>query len=455
MYVDTNTGKELSHENYLKHSGELDLKAICVFAATGFFLDEDTHYESVKALKPATEFERKSDGNIEVGKTYFDWHYSPRELTLKQATEEFTALFHRICGEQSKGTSIILPLSGGLDSRTLAAALKNHSDIQSYSYEYEGGEPETKFSEEIANAENFPFTGFKIEKGYLWNVIEELGRINLCCSEFTHPRQMAHINQTSKMGETFMLGHWGDVLFDGMGVTDKLGFEEQVNILYKKVLKKGGAELGKALWQQWSIAGNFDQYLKERISGLHQNIKIENANAKVRAFKSLYWAPRWTSSNLTIFNKFNQIALPYYHDEMCKFICTVPEHLLVDRQVQIEYLKKHAPELARIKRQGFGLDLYNFQDFHKWHKLPNRIGLKVSRILSGSTKIKRNYELQFIGTENESHLKKYIQHPSFTSWVDKTIVESIYEKFNINQVGYSHPLSVLLTLSVFHKLKTN
>ncbi len=119
VYVDTETGKELPHENYLKHNAELDLKAICVFAATGFFLDEDTHYEGVKALKPATEFERKSDGSMLVGNTYFDWHYSPRDISLKQATEEFAALFQRICMNNPK----TLPLYFRFRADWIAAAL--------------------------------------------------------------------------------------------------------------------------------------------------------------------------------------------------------------------------------------------------------------------------------------------------------------------------------------------
>ena len=34
---------------------ELDRKAICVFAATGFFLEADTYYRNAVALQPATE----------------------------------------------------------------------------------------------------------------------------------------------------------------------------------------------------------------------------------------------------------------------------------------------------------------------------------------------------------------------------------------------------------------
>ncbi|MFT5755077.1 MAG: hypothetical protein ACI924_002330, partial [Flavobacterium sp.] len=54
----------------------LDYEAICVFAATGFFLDDDTYFKEQKVLKPATSYTIEENKIIsEV--TYFKWHYSP------------------------------------------------------------------------------------------------------------------------------------------------------------------------------------------------------------------------------------------------------------------------------------------------------------------------------------------------------------------------------------------
>ena len=99
-------------------------KAICVFAATGFFLDEDTYFNEQRVLKPANEFEIDTISNKVISqKTYFNWHYSPVERPLNQIVEEFANLFETIIKEQVGNKTVILPLSGGLDSRTQAAAL--------------------------------------------------------------------------------------------------------------------------------------------------------------------------------------------------------------------------------------------------------------------------------------------------------------------------------------------
>ncbi|MBK7870831.1 MAG: hypothetical protein IPJ74_09155 [Saprospiraceae bacterium] len=143
-------------------------------------------------------------------------------------------MFERITQEQVGSQRVILPLSGGLDSRTQAAALRGNQPISSFSYEFPNGIPETRFARAIAHAMGFDFQSFTIPCGYLWYNIEQLAEINGCYAEFTHPRQMAFIDQYPTMGDLFYLGHWGDVLFDDMGVPDDLPFEQQVEVILKK-----------------------------------------------------------------------------------------------------------------------------------------------------------------------------------------------------------------------------
>ena len=187
---------------------ELNKEAICIFMATGFFLDQDTYWKDEVVLKPACTHEIDGNGLLIKSSPWFEWHYKPRDLTFKQALQEFTDLFHAIIEEQVGSQKVILPLSGGLDSRTQAVALKSlGKNVHSYSYDFKGGYPETKIAKQIAKECEFSFNEYHIEKGYLWDSIEELAKINGCYSEFTHPRQMAIINEFETMGDVFSLGH--------------------------------------------------------------------------------------------------------------------------------------------------------------------------------------------------------------------------------------------------------
>jgi Asparagine synthase len=438
----------------------LDLKAICFFAATGFFLDDDTYYIEQKVLKPAHEYMLDANGSPGSARPWFKWHYAPREISLKKTVIEFSDLFEQIIDEQVRGLPVILPLSGGLDSRTQAAALKLlKKNVHAYSYSFEGGHNESDYGRKMAETCGFQFQNWIVRNGYLWGMIDRLAEINECYSEFTHPRQMAFYDRYAALGDIFSLGHWGDVLFDDMKVPDDLPFQDQVLAIKKKIVKKGGMELGRALWIAWGLRGDFEGHLHDRLKVMLAAIDIPNsANARIRAFKSMYWAPRWTSVNLSVFEQARSITVPYYDNRMCAFICGIPEKYLAQRQIQIEYLKWRAPELARITWQEHRpFNVYTSAwDKAPWN-WPYRVGSKAIRILRNSPVTQRNWELQFCGEDNALKLEHYLfEKKEFLEFIPKDLVQKFYDFFrNVDAVKYSHSISMLLTLSLFASTRRN
>lgn len=444
----------------VKAPHELDYEAICVFVATGFFLDQDTYWKDEKVLQPGHITTIDNEGYIVKSEPWFKWHYTPRDIKLNQAVSEFTSLFEAIVKEQSQNKKVILPLSGGLDSRSQAVALQQiKANVSAYSYSYENGYDEAAISKKIAKALNIPFRKMTINKSYLWDKIEELAQINGCYSEFTHPRQMAVANEIGQLGDVFSLGHWGDVMFDSDTLEVK-NDNELITFLKNKIIKKGGLELAKSLWQYWQLQGDFETYLNARILKLWKSINIANGSAKLRAFKSLYWAPRWTSVNLVVFENKKPIQLPYYDDRMCEFICTIPEELLANRQIQIEYIKQQNRKVAEIVWQDVRpFNLYTAH-FHKFpYNFPYRVLSKIKRTVKGIMQkphVQRNWELQFLEKNNEKHLQEYLFDSSFHKFIPKSIIEEFYQQFKKkDQVYYAHSVSMLLTLALHKKVFDN
>jgi asparagine synthetase B (glutamine-hydrolysing) len=427
------------------HSKNLDLEAISFFAASGFFLENSTYWKDGKW--DYLNF----DKNI--------WSHEARDISLEQAVDEFATLFHQIVAEQTQGKKVILALSGGLDSRTLAVAMQQigHQPY-TYSYRFEGSFEETKYGKQIAKIMDWDFDEFVIPSGYLWNKINDAAKINQCYAEFTHARQVAVAEQIAQKGDLWLLGHWGDVLFDDMGVDKHIAFEEQVSILYKKIIKKGGIELATDLWKAWNLPGNFEEQLRGQIKRLHQRIEINDPNARIRAFKSMYWATRWTSTNLQFFNHHKPMVLPYYDDRMCRFVMSMPEEHLAGRKIQIEYIKKYSPQLAGISWQAKEpFNLYNYSKHQSFAHLPYRIAQKAIRDFNTKLLkkkfIQRNWEIQFIGKKNDAQLRKWLfENEHFTNLVPSEITEKYYRLFQSgDKVYWSHAVSILLTLSVFSK----
>src|SRR5690606_30378616 len=102
---------------------QLDFKAICVYTATGFFLDDETFYRNLKTTRPGCEYWYSPDSGRITETKYWNWYYRPRKITLNEAVDEFSGLLETIVREQTRNRNVILPISGGLDSRTQAVAL--------------------------------------------------------------------------------------------------------------------------------------------------------------------------------------------------------------------------------------------------------------------------------------------------------------------------------------------
>ena len=436
---------------------ELDYKAISVFSALGFFLDMDTYWKDKKVLPPASINKIDDAGYLISSKPWFKWYYKPRQISLKEATDNFGELFEEIIKEQCNDKKVILPISGGLDSRSQAVALhKLGVAVKSYSYSFENGYNEAGISKKIAEKCDFPFQEFTVSKSYLWNKIDELATINNCYSEFTHPRQMAVIDDIEKLGDIFSLGHWGDVLFDSENLQQNYSDKEILPLIKKKVIKKGGLELATSLWKNWKLEGEFEDYLDRRILTLLSRINIVNSNAKIRAFKSMYWAPRWTSINLSVFARNKKIYLPYYDDRMCQFICEVPESLLNDRQIQIEYIKRNNPSVAKIVWQDAKpFNLFNHHLAKTHLRLPFRIVDKLKREFEnfqGKKFVQRNWELQFFEADDKGKLIDYLQSIEITNQINIDLIKQYLNLFyKDDQVYYSHSISTLLTLSLYFK----
>ncbi|WP_299334709.1 asparagine synthase-related protein [uncultured Psychroserpens sp.] len=435
---------------------ELHLKAICVFSAIGFFLNRDTYWKDKIVLPGASNNTLTAEGVLVDSTPYFNWHYTPRSISFNQALDKYIDVFETIVKEQTEGKQVILPLSGGLDSRTQALALKRcNAKVKSYSYDFKGGFKESKIAEQIANACDFEFQKYQIQKGYLWNCIDTLSELNHCFSDFTAPRQMAVYDQFDTMGDVFSLGHWGDVLFDSMNISN-CSETEELQIIKTKLIKRGGMEIASRLWDVWGLQGTFDAYFTSRLSELLNNIKIDNSNAKLRAFKSMYWAPRWTSVNLSVFQSKHPIRLPYYDNRMCEFICEIPEDYLKNRKLQIAYIRSKSPKLANITWQDqrpFHLNNYQYNKYP--YNVPYRGLNKLKRMFNGLTGkpyIQRNWELQFCGAENMSELESRLRNTSFNSWIPEQVITTYINAFkNGQQLENAHALNMLLVLSQFDK----
>ena len=140
----------------------LDFKAIAAFCALGYMLDDDTYSENIKVCKPSREYTINTQNQISSEREVWKWHYSPQDKSFKVILDEFIELFEGFVSKNTLNKSILLPISGGLDSRTLMAAVKDRQDVVLGSYEFEKGIKEIKYGRMVSKEFNLPFFSKKI-----------------------------------------------------------------------------------------------------------------------------------------------------------------------------------------------------------------------------------------------------------------------------------------------------
>ena len=434
---------------------ELDYKAIVTFCFFGFMLDDETFYKKIKVIKPSTKVTFENSKIIKKV-PYWEWNYNPIERPFETVLEEFSDIFEFFIYKKINDKKILLPISGGLDSRTILASISNNENLTLGSYEFEGGISEIKYGLEMAREFSIPIYTEKISNGYLWNKIDKLVKLNNCFTEFTHPRQLAILENWKNLGNIVLLGHMGDILFDSHSDKKQYSKDEELSKLLDKLVKPGAYELANDLWNYWGLSGTFNSYILEKMDSLFSSIKIENLSAKIRAFKMNYYGTRWSAVNIALFKQLGELVLPFCDDKMCKFVSTVPENYLYGRKIQIEYIKKQCPEIAQIAWQSYApLNLYNY----KLHNSPPYYLFRIigklynsfkSKFINPNMNICRNWELQFLGKKNLINLEGIL---SANKEHDQLISSDIYleylKKFQLNSYNYAHPISMLLTLKMF------
>jgi hypothetical protein len=137
---------------------------------------------------------------------------------------------------------------------------------------------------------------------------------------------------------------------------------------------------------------------------------ITEPDFRVKAFKTEQWVARWTNTGLRMFQAAAFPRLPFYDTRLVDFFATVPTAFVAGRQLQIDYLKRYAPDLAAITWQAMGTDLFRAGQPDRW-ALPRRAIKKSIRMATGRKVIERNWEVQFLSEGGREGLQHWLLRP--------------------------------------------
>lgn len=436
-------------------SKSLDWEALTGFFAMGFFPEDKTYLETIKILNPASCYSFNEDMKLVWQKRYWNWTHTPGNQSVNENIDRLHYALKSSLEYSLKDKRIALPISGGLDSRTLAGVIDDtntHASVWGYSYGYSKKSIETRIAEKIASARNIPFNDYVVPD-YLFNNIDVIAESVELFQYIDGTRQACMLDMLNEKSDEVIGGHWGDVWLDNMGVSRDGTTATDIEILLasfnKKIVKKGSDWLLNEICEPHFQNGK--QFVNEYfIKFIKQYEYIDDIDFRMKIFKTDQWSFRWTLASLRMYQAAVMPVLPFYDNRIVDLFVTVPTSQVMDRNLQIEYLKKYHPDLARITWQEYNSNLYNY----KWlnnRNLIYRVFDKVRRTLKQGKNIRRNWELFYLHPSGRKNLEiALLENEPFNTVVSKDKAQKLLDNFYSNpSAGNGYAISMLHTFAQF------
>jgi asparagine synthase (glutamine-hydrolysing) len=318
------------------------------FLLTGYVTGKETLYRNLKQLQ-AGEFLRVAQGpaaaNPETRRYYFYRHHDFFDVPAaelhaeldKTLVDVFTHLL-----ESTKGRRLMVPLSGGFDSRLVIAMLKRlgRENVLCYSYGLPGNR-ESEISKEVARRLGYPweFIPYTLERWYKWFQSDERKTYydyGDGLSSLPPVQDWPAVWQMKKAGivpedAVFIPGHTAAKRLAGHPVDASKGAVAQ-------------SVLGEHynLWYWPEGASGFDTAIQEKILSLVKEVPIRNIDDAIGAFESWEWQARqarfiMNGCRVYEFWGYNW-RVPLWDRELAAFFSRLKPSLRIRKNLYREYL---------------------------------------------------------------------------------------------------------------------
>lgn len=439
---------------------QLDWTGLTGFFAFGFFPQNRTFFHDVKILRPASHYVFDGTGRLLREERYWQWQHEPdQRRSYDDTVTEFGQVLGDVLADHARSGRIALPISGGLDSRTTVAVMARDDwrstlskRLWSYSYGYSDDSVETVIARQVASARELPFQALTV-RPYLFDRLDLVLASVEGFQDVTQCRQATALDEIRRHADYVIAAHWGDVWLDDMGLVDKQfpsrKDELVVDHALGKIAKPGREWLLKSLCQSRLNGTEPRQILRDLVREELARVEdIADPDFRVKAFKTEQWSFRWTITGLRMFQPGTFPRLTFYDNRIADFFMTVPSAFVSRRRLQIDFLKRFAPDLARIPWQAYGTNLFRYRYFNSW-LLPSRAFKKAMRVLTRRRVIERNWEVQFLSERGRQGVNHWLLRPGLRlhEFVSPRLVEALLEELYVGPPERTRGYAVSMLLS--------
>ncbi len=447
-------GKELIISNEIKtllnfHARSINEKGLLEFFLFFHNVGDWTIYENVKALKPATHLQFK--GGSVIVNTYWSLTYNKTGHNVKNLADDTK----QILAESAKlkyrdRDKLGLGLSGGLDSRLIAASIPEHLKpgifVRTYGFE---DSSEMKIARELYRKLNFSehYTHEPFDISFYKLLFPAVWRTEGQTPFFGLKSLTQHQLLMDKMYYK-LPGHFGDVL-TGKNLrpfmvkpTNKDRF---IDTMFGNTIKlKLNQEIKKVLKKEY-----YDSQIdavKQHLNESYEAIEASNNWDLCSIWDLQNRQPRFTFHGSQV-DAYLQETIKLFTDyNYVDLMASLPLHLRFGQSFYKYMIATGFPEIANVINGNTGVVLKksilgNYLDLYSVYKT----GIQNRRKRS-STKVTSSYANTRQDNELKQYLLDFIDDSAFPGeWLDKSGMINIIEEHYSGSVDHNYTIGILAT----------
>lgn len=334
---------------------------------TGFVTGNNTLHRSIKQILAGEiiSFEIEKSGNIKKSHDrYFrfisgDYFNLSKKQLLKKHDEALTNSFKRLIS-LAAGRTIVIPLSGGYDSRMTATTLKKlgYENVITYTFG-KANNNDYRVSRKVAERLNYKsiYIEYDNEKAYEWFNSAERKECGKMCDNLSSSildREWPALFELKKQrlipeDSIIVPGHSGDFI-SGNTIPKRL-FKEGFN--EKELIE----EIFSAVYVMWNWAGQREQLQKLFYPRIKESLESEaiHYDDSANAFEKWSWQEaisKYYVNPVKLYEYFNyEWWLPLWDSEYIDFWTKVPLKYKIQRNLYKDYVFKLYSEVANVSIQ--------------------------------------------------------------------------------------------------------
>jgi len=436
-------------------SKNVDHSAIASLFFFGFVMENKTYFESIKLLPPASLLVFKNN-EISIS-NYWDFNFADRNegKTQDYYEQKLASLLLQAIERHTKdGARITVPLSGGLDSRTILASIpKEYYPVNTVTFGTEDMD-DVKIARQLSDALGANHHYLEISPQDIINNAKKVVNITDGMISFLH--------STGNM-KLELIRDYTDVCLDGMQPFGSFFsplaiFKSKKKLLIADYLFQPIAkDLAKSLFIP-SHYRKIKDYPREIMGNISRNCKSTSASSIIDYSIATQYVRRFVNYGNLVKRTHVEVRSPFFDNDLVDFIVNTPPH---ERRYQYLYTRTFSrlfPELSKIPWEKTGLPIDATNSFARMTLC--LVKKRLRKKIGGVSSINLFAKYTQWSRENENLItficstlldgKGYSRSVLNINSVERILQEHIRGKFNHMEL-----ISRLLTFQLWSRLFIN